>query len=298
MTVQELDGSVRFYREVLGSQVMSDAERKGEVADKITGIPGIHTRTVYLSVAPYEHLELFHFYSPKTFLGETPPQPHVRILYCAMTKEHIGGSSHIQGWSEFIVEDEAEPYGGSGRITLQDPDGLFLRIFESRIDERGDRSLSRDKLLYPAIVIADLETSVEFYQEVLGLKVAYQGVYSSVLNGAQDSKDTRFRWALLEAGTGVCLKLVEPLDCEVLPASPWRMETVGFTHVAFAVDDLESYYSNLLEKKVGFFSRPQILGVGPHRGGRCVYLRTPDGITLEFLDSPLTNKALADSDLA
>jgi hypothetical protein len=31
---------------------------------------------------------------------------------------------------------------------------------------------------------------------------------------------------------------------------------------------------------------------GPHKGGKCVYLTPPYGITLEFIDSPLTQEEM------
>ncbi len=47
---------------------------------------------------------------------------------------------------------------------------------------------------------------------------------------------------------------------------------------------------SLLKKGVKFKSPPQNLGVGPHKGGQCIYFNTPDGVIIEFLDSPLIKK--------
>jgi len=91
----------------------------------------------------------------------------------------------------------------------------------------------------------------------------------------------------LKAPTGTCLQLIQPLNFKILPAGPWQMQKVGFTHVAFGVRNLEPYYLQLAKRKVQFKSLPQNVSAGPHQGGKAVYLNTPEGITLEFIESPL-----------
>lgn len=174
---------------------------------------------------------------------------------------------------------------------MQDPDGLFLRIVESGNGEGETTEVSGDRSLYPALIVEKLETSIEFYQKTLGLEIIDQGTDDPKSVGSLVG-ETRgaIRWVLLKASTGLCMKLVQPLDCKILPAHPWRMERIGFTHVAFAVEDIEGYYFDLLERGTNFISAPEGLAVGPHKGGKCVYLKSPEGIALEFLDSPLTRE--------
>jgi hypothetical protein len=66
------------------------------------------------------------------------------------------------------------------------------------------------------------------------------------------------------------------------------MERIGFTHVGFALKNLERYYTEIKEKQVIFKSPPQSVNIGPHKGGKAVYFSAPEGITLEFIESPLT----------
>ena len=55
LTVSNLDQSLKYYQENLGFKLLSSAERKGDWIDKMTGISGFHSRTVYLSLSPYHH---------------------------------------------------------------------------------------------------------------------------------------------------------------------------------------------------------------------------------------------------
>ena len=64
------------------------------------------------------------------------------------------------------------------------------------------------------------------------------------------------------------------------------MQRIGYSHAAFGVSHLDQYYLELKEKGVSFKSPPQSVAIGPHQGGKAVYMHTPDGNALEFIDSP------------
>ncbi len=294
LTVSALDESIKYYRENFGFTVLSDAERKGEWVDKITGIPGFHTRTVYLSVTPYRHMEVFGFFNPKTILPEKDAGLHVGILYCAF----MGGGE--KSFSPFEVSAEKQkgskqlgdigegPYPGRRVSTWRDPDGLLLKIIEPENEERVDQKGATKEFLYPGMVVENIGESILFYRDVLGLGIADQGGPSLEKNSpAKDGLQSSVRWVLLRAQAGSCLKLVQPVNFKILPAAPWKMQRVGFTHVAFGVKNLEEFYLELTKRNVNFKAPPQSIIAGPHQGGKAVYLTTPEGLTLEFIDSPL-----------
>ena len=294
LTVSALEDSIKYYRENFGFTVLSDAERKGEWVDKITGIPGFHTRTVYLSVTPYRHLEVFGFFNPKTILPEKDAGLHVGILYCAF----MGGgqksfspfevSGEKQEWSKQIGDAGEGPYRGRQVATLRDPDGQLLRIIEPKNGERADPKEAIKEFLYPAMVVENIGESVLFYRDVLGLEIADQGGPSlEKTSPEKDGLQRPVRWVLLRAQAGSCLKLIQPVNFKILPAGPWKMQRVGFTHVAFGVKNLEEFYLELTKRNVNFKAPPQSITAGPHQGGKAVYLTTPEGLTLEFIDSPL-----------
>ena len=65
--------------------------------------------------------------------------------------------------------------------------------------------------------------------------------------------------------------------------TPWN---VGASHVCFLVDDLPALYERLRAQGVDFVSPPVEVDSGVNRGGYGVYLRDPDGITLELFQPP------------
>jgi len=181
-------------------------------------------------------------------------------------------------------------------IPIQDPDGLSLQIIGLENEETRNPEASDTKFLYPALIVKNIESSLMFYQGILGLEIAYQGDSPTERETVTQGEFRRqSRWVVLKGQTGPCLKLVEPRDVNIQPARPWQMERVGFTHVAFSVRNLEEYYLELTERRVSFKSLPQSVTAGPHKGGKVVYLSTPDGITLEFIDSPLSRESLSGS---
>jgi catechol 2,3-dioxygenase-like lactoylglutathione lyase family enzyme len=286
LTVNNLDESILFYQRFLDVKVLSDAERKGEWIDKVTGIPGFHSRTVYLSITPYQHLELFGFFNPPTLSVNGAVAPKVGIVGC-----DIIWPSRDRPWPATLAnnsdlddvksgETYEEPFGKCSLVNLKDPDGLNYRILMIRQEPRNLEFAAVGVSICPKVVTQDIQTSLRFYRDVLGLKIATQG--TSTVEGES------IEWILIKGTRGVCLRLVKPLAVDVLPMKSWKMERIGFTHVAFAVNGLEKFYKDLSEKGVSFRSPPQAVSIGPHEGGRVVYLSCPEGVTLEFIESPLT----------
>lgn len=81
LMTKNLEESLHSYQNTHGFTILSDAERKGEWGERVTGIPGFHSRTVYLSVTPYQHLEAFEFFHIKPVPAQKEPVPWVRIFY-------------------------------------------------------------------------------------------------------------------------------------------------------------------------------------------------------------------------
>jgi catechol 2,3-dioxygenase-like lactoylglutathione lyase family enzyme len=62
---------------------------------------------------------------------------------------------------------------------------------------------------------------------------------------------------------------------------------VGASHLCFLVDDLDVVYRELVDAGVDTFVSPPVeVDTGINRGGKGVYLRDPDGITVELFQPP------------
>jgi catechol 2,3-dioxygenase-like lactoylglutathione lyase family enzyme len=63
---------------------------------------------------------------------------------------------------------------------------------------------------------------------------------------------------------------------------------VGSVHVALIVDDLNAILSAINASGWKGAGKPQTLQSGPNAGKRVVYVRDPDGTTIEFMQQPRT----------
>jgi catechol 2,3-dioxygenase-like lactoylglutathione lyase family enzyme len=61
---------------------------------------------------------------------------------------------------------------------------------------------------------------------------------------------------------------------------------VGSVHVALTVDDLDAVLQKIAAAGWKAAGNPQTLTAGPNAGKRVVYVRDPDGTTIEFMELP------------
>ena len=61
---------------------------------------------------------------------------------------------------------------------------------------------------------------------------------------------------------------------------------VGSVHVALIVDNLDAVLDTIAASGWKAAGKPQTLKSGPNTGKRVVYVRDPDGTTIEFMQSP------------
>jgi len=61
---------------------------------------------------------------------------------------------------------------------------------------------------------------------------------------------------------------------------------VGSAHVAFTVDNLDAVLTTITASGWQAAGEPQTLKSGPNAGKRVIYVRDPDGTTIEFMQLP------------
>jgi len=61
---------------------------------------------------------------------------------------------------------------------------------------------------------------------------------------------------------------------------------VGSVHVAFRVENLDAVLNAIAASGWCAAGKPQTLQSGPNAGKRVIYVRDPDGTTIEFMQPP------------
>ena len=117
------------------------------------------------------------------------------------------------------------------------------------------------KYLHTMVRVTDLDTSIDFYCNKLGLREISR----------KEVPQGRYTLAFLAAPGGE--------DAQVELTFNWDPEAYGegrnFGHLAYEVDDIYATCQRLLDKGVTI-NRPP-------RDGRMAFVRSPDGISVELL---------------
>jgi catechol 2,3-dioxygenase-like lactoylglutathione lyase family enzyme len=140
---------------------------------------------------------------------------------------------------------------------------------------------------HTSFTVADLERSVAFFRDVLGLEVLYvREVRDDYFGRIVGLPGCAVKAALLRLpGSSHHVELfqyLEPLGQSVLP----RPCDPGSCHLSFLVDDLPGLCTTLQRNRVDLVSEPIEITAGPNRGGYGVYLRDPNGILIELFQPP------------
>ena len=144
------------------------------------------------------------------------------------------------------------------------------------------------RLHHTGYTVSDLDRSLVFYRDILGCEViATQEKEGGYLAAIVGYPDAHVRMAHLRVpGDGHVIELFE----YVSPAggrADVEPRNVGASHLCFLVTDLGALYEDLLERGVtSFVSPPVEVDTGINRGGLGLYLKDPDGITVELFQPP------------
>ena len=150
--------------------------------------------------------------------------------------------------------------------------------------------MSKGHLHHVGLTVSDLERSVWFYRDLLGLPVRerdeMKGGQLEIVTGVAGP---HVRIADLDFGNGGTLELTEYLAPPGSSVHP-RPTDAGHTHVGIEVDDIDLAYSRLVEAGITLRSEPVTLeNAGPFwTGARVVHALDPDGVTVELVQMPGT----------
>jgi catechol 2,3-dioxygenase-like lactoylglutathione lyase family enzyme len=145
---------------------------------------------------------------------------------------------------------------------------------------------------HTGFTVSDLDRSLAFYRDVLGLRlVKRQTGTAPYLATVTGFEGVRLEVAHLQPAAGG--SMLELLQYVSHPAPPTDRATnrPGNGHLCFKVDDLRGACAELRRQGVTLVSEPTEITSGAHAGGWAVYLRDPDGFTVELYQGPSATPA-------
>jgi glyoxylase I family protein len=142
---------------------------------------------------------------------------------------------------------------------------------------------------HTGITVSNLERSLDFWQNVLGFEFSHRahqtGEMAEQITGV---KGGELKLAVVKAPGGHKIELLEYLaPADRKQQVDLRPCDVGHVHVALTVDDLDAVVQKIAASGWKAAGEPQTLKKGPNAGKRVIYVRDPDGTTIEFMQMPL-----------
>jgi glyoxylase I family protein len=144
---------------------------------------------------------------------------------------------------------------------------------------------------HTGITVSDIERSLAFWRDVLGFELSHRahqkGSLADQITGIAGAE---ILIAVVKA-PGHKIELLEyraPADHRT--QNDLRPCDLGAVHVALLVDDLDAVLERIAASGWKAAGTPQTLTVGPNSGKRVVYVRDPDGTTIEFMQMPEGNR--------
>ena len=299
MTVSNLERSVAFFSNVLTFEKVSDEEVAGSEYEKLQGVFGLRMRIVRMRLGG-EEIELTEYLAPR---GQPVPADsrsndrwfqHVAIIVSDMEAAYARlrqhGVEHASPEPQRLPDWNAAA-GGIKAFYFKDPDGHPLEILEFP-EGKGDpkwHTPNRQLFLgidHTAIVVADTETSLHFYRDLLGLRVAGE----SVNHGPEQERlnnvfGARLHITGLRAPRGPGIEFLEYLaPRNGRPATGIQANDVAHWETTLATADSSHAFEQFLRQRVFLVSPGVAAPQGTPRVRKAILVNDPDGHPVKVIE--------------
>jgi catechol 2,3-dioxygenase-like lactoylglutathione lyase family enzyme len=156
---------------------------------------------------------------------------------------------------------------------------------EARVD---NRNVFRIKSVdHTGFTVSSLEDSLIFWVDVMGFNHLYTWTFEtgSLIEEVVGVPGAAMRLAMVE-GPGHKIELLEYTSPADRKTHKPRSSDVGSVHLAFYVENIDALLARIAG--VGWLpvGNVQTVESGERKGLRLIYVRGPDGVTIEFLQLP------------
>lgn len=299
ITVADMDRSLDFYSHVLTFEKVSDTEVGGDDVEHLFGVFGARVRVVRMKLGD-ESIELAQFLAPR---GRSIPVDsrsndlwfqHIAVIVSDMDRayqilrqnkvEHASsGPQRLPDWNKNA--------GGIRAFYFKDPDEHPIEILEFP-EGKGDPKWHRgsERLFlgidHTAIAVSDTDTSLKFYRDLLGLRVAGESEnYGTEQEHLNNVFGAHLRITALRAPTGPGIELLEylsPRDGRPFPVDEHANDLVH-RETILITPDADAAASQLSTARVRFVSSGVVANhMQMLDFSKAFLVRDPDGHAIEI----------------
>jgi len=297
MTVSDMDRSIDFYSRVLTFEKTSDTELAGDQVEHLFGLFGTRVRLVRMTLGE-ESIELVEFLAPR---GRPIPDDlrsndlsfqHIAIIvkdmdraYHVLRENHV---EHVSSGPQRLPDWNKNP-AGIQAFYFKDPDRHpveLLQFPEGKGDPKWHRAGNRLFLGidHTAIAVADTDTSLKFYRDLLGLRVVGESEnYGTEQEHLNNVFGAHLRITSLRAPAGPGIELLEylsPRDARPYPIDEHANDLIH-RQTELYTEDEEAAIASLRSARTRFVSSGSV-SFAEHELGfnRGFVVRDPDGHAL------------------
>ncbi len=136
---------------------------------------------------------------------------------------------------------------------------------------------------HTGIVVSNMETSLRFYRDILGMAVwedaTTEGAYIESLTAVPGARIWTVKLRTRDGGSIELLKYLNRPE-----ETPPRVQSchLGCNHVALQVENLDGLYWKLLHEGIEFHAPPSVSPTGRFK---VAYCRDPEGVILELVEA-------------
>ena len=296
--VTDATRSAAFYTQVLGFHMLSDQEASGSDYEHLLGVFGLRLRVVRLKLGQ-ERIELLQFLTPR---GRSLPQDvhandryfqHIAIIVSDMDQAYTWlrqhGVEHASTGPQLLPQWNPNA-GGISAFYFRDPDGNFLEILHFPPGKGEARWQSREGLFlgidHTAIVVADTQTSLHHYRDLLGMRVAGESEnYGTEQEHLNNVFGAHLRITALRAAHGPGVELLEYLAPRSGLAIPTDSQASDhwYWQINFQATAPGTLYKSLVHEHATLVSSEVVMLTSPALGlAEGFVARDPDGHAAAF----------------
>ncbi|MDO5708370.1 MAG: VOC family protein [Andreesenia angusta] len=146
------------------------------------------------------------------------------------------------------------------------------------------------EIVHIGLTISDIEESIKFYRDILGLKLTGRiTMTGEETDKLFNCKNTKVNIAYLIGTDEIIsppIELIEFESKEIERVESSLMRT-SISELCFSVDDINKFYKHLKENNIECISEPQKFDFSEFGFGKskALYFKDPDGIILEELEA-------------
>jgi catechol 2,3-dioxygenase-like lactoylglutathione lyase family enzyme len=147
--------------------------------------------------------------------------------------------------------------------------------------EQAATDMQVQEIVHVGVSVFDLEKSVQFYKDVVGMEVVYRAYHEGEkISRVVDVPEAVLKICVLQKGS-VRLELIDYGKQEKKQVAYKDQSTPGLIHIAMRVADVDEAYRRMKALGYGFNSEPMVTR---ENGPKICYFRGPDNVIMELYE--------------